>query len=171
MGDSELSEQTDPPSQIEERPSLKRERDPSEIVETQGDVKKIEVVKSDEKILPWEPGYEFTLEKETTKPDVDKTRPLRAGKWTAEEEEFTRQVVLKFDNGELSDCPDGTTLRSYLAQRLNCNPMRISKKLAGLKLGKVICFFNLQHSHQHFLMTFKTFTSTFLESHEAEFDG
>lgn len=62
--------------------------------------------------------------------------PLRQGKWTKEEEELTSQIIEAFRDGTLKDCPDGCTLRSYLAQKLHCNPMRISKKLAGLRMGK-----------------------------------
>ena len=33
--------------------------------------------------------------------------------------------------------PDGATLRSYLAEKLNCDPMRITKKFTGdLAIGK-----------------------------------
>ena len=33
--------------------------------------------------------------------------------------------------------PEGTTLRSYLAEKLNCDPMQITKKFAGAScLGK-----------------------------------
>lgn len=66
----------------------------------------------------------------------EQRNPLRTGKWTKEEEAFTKKVIVEFNNGSLDDCPDGCSLRSYLSQKLNCNPMRISKKLAGLKMGK-----------------------------------
>ena len=39
--------------------------------------------------------------------------------------------------GFLDDCMEGCTLRSYLARRLNCAPMRISKKFAGRCIGKL----------------------------------
>jgi hypothetical protein len=61
---------------------------------------------------------------------------LRAGKWTPEEERFTEELIKRFDNGSLSDCEDGTTLRSYLSMKLNCIPMRVSKKYGGLCIGK-----------------------------------
>mmetsp|Transcript_36030 Transcript_36030/g.36714 ORF Transcript_36030/g.36714 Transcript_36030/m.36714 type:complete len:326 (+) Transcript_36030:83-1060(+) len=59
----------------------------------------------------------------------------RKGKWTIEEEEYAKKLVTAFRMGCLS-CPskvEGRTLRSYLSKRLNCNPMRISKKFAGLE--------------------------------------
>jgi len=61
----------------------------------------------------------------------------RAGKWSADEEKLASLLVSDFENGSLEDCPDGTTLRSYLARKLNCAPMRISKKFAGRCIGKV----------------------------------
>ncbi|KAJ1398841.1 hypothetical protein B484DRAFT_339569 [Ochromonadaceae sp. CCMP2298] len=60
-----------------------------------------------------------------------------SGKWTAEEETFANRLIEGFEGGTLLDCDDGSTLRSYLAKRLNCAPMRISKKFAGLCIGKV----------------------------------
>jgi hypothetical protein len=59
------------------------------------------------------------------------------GKWAKDEEAFAARLISAFDKGELMDCMEGTTLRSYLAKRLNCVPMRISKKFAGLQIGKV----------------------------------
>ena len=61
----------------------------------------------------------------------------RSGKWTREEEHLAKSLIVKFNSGQLKDCENGCTLRSYLSSRLNCNPMRISKKLAGLRMGKV----------------------------------
>lgn len=61
---------------------------------------------------------------------------LRKGKWTAEEEEYTMRIIQHFRTGLLS-LPDGHTLRSYLAEKLNCDPMRITKKFSGAScLGK-----------------------------------
>jgi hypothetical protein len=61
----------------------------------------------------------------------------RSGKWTFEEESFANQLVRDFEKGFLDDCEEGCTLRSYLAKRLNCAPMRISKKFAGRCIGKL----------------------------------
>ena len=69
--------------------------------------------------------------------DDDATNYVRAGKWTADEETLANQLVIDFENGALEDCDDGTTLRSYLARKLCCAPMRISKKFAGRCIGKV----------------------------------
>jgi len=60
-----------------------------------------------------------------------KTRQrLRKGKWTIEEEEYTSRIIQYFSTGLLT-LPDGATLRSYLAEKLNCDPMRITKKFTG----------------------------------------
>jgi hypothetical protein len=56
--------------------------------------------------------------------------PLRKGKWTQEEELFAEAIIREFRRGMLA-LPRGTTLRSYLAKKLHCDPMRISKKFAG----------------------------------------
>ena len=69
--------------------------------------------------------------------DDDASNYQRAGKWTIDEESLANQLVIDFENGALEDCDDGTTLRSYLARRLQCAPMRISKKFAGRCIGKV----------------------------------
>ena len=47
-----------------------------------------------------------------------------------EEEEYTSRVIQYFSTGLLT-LPDGATLRSYLADKLNCDPMRITKKFTG----------------------------------------
>jgi len=73
--------------------------------------------------------------KRHSKPKIDRSR-LRKGKWTTEEEEFTTRIIHHFGTGLLF-LPEGTTLRSYLAEKLNCDPMRITKKFAGAScLGK-----------------------------------
>lgn len=61
----------------------------------------------------------------------------RSGKWTLEEASFANRLIVEFEAGSLLDCDDGCTLRSYLARKLNCAPMRISKKFAGQCIGKV----------------------------------
>jgi len=60
------------------------------------------------------------------------THGLRKGKWTAEEEEYTRKLVQYFNQGLLNTIPDGTTLRSFLSSRLQCDRMRITKKFRGV---------------------------------------
>jgi hypothetical protein len=57
---------------------------------------------------------------------------LRKGKWTAEEEEYTRRLVQYFNQGLLL-VPDGTTLRAFLSSRLQCDRMRVTKKFRGVR--------------------------------------
>lgn len=59
-----------------------------------------------------------------------KASHLRRGKWTIEEETYVARVIQDFNNGFL-DAPAGTTLRTYLSDKLNCDPMRITKKFTG----------------------------------------
>ncbi|KAF1330808.1 hypothetical protein FI667_g4733, partial [Globisporangium splendens] len=63
---------------------------------------------------------------------------LRSGKWTPEEEAFTNTIIHYFKRG-LLNVEDGTSLRWYLAKRLNCEAMRVTKKLKGnSSIGKQI---------------------------------
>jgi len=62
----------------------------------------------------------------TSKP----TPALRRGKWTVEEETYVARVIQDFNIGFL-DAPAGTTLRTYLSEKLHCDPMRITKKFTG----------------------------------------
>lgn len=43
---------------------------------------------------------------------------VRKGKWTIEEENYTNKIISLFNRGQLP-IPAGTTLRSYLSERLN----------------------------------------------------
>ncbi|CAM9536830.1 unnamed protein product [Discosporangium mesarthrocarpum] len=61
---------------------------------------------------------------------LDPKGPVRKGKWTPEEEKYTTRIINDFTKGLLPLAP-GTTLRSYLSEKLNCDPMRITKKFAG----------------------------------------
>ena len=62
---------------------------------------------------------------------------VRRGKWTNEEQAYADRLIRDFEAG-LLPLENGTTLRAYLSKKLNCDPMRISKKFAGNKcLGKV----------------------------------
>jgi len=63
---------------------------------------------------------------------------LRSGKWLKEEEEYAEALIALFERGQLSDCENGATLRSYLSRKLSCPPMRISKKYAGKGIGKMV---------------------------------
>ena len=70
---------------------------------------------------------------------------LRRGKWTSEEEAFALAAIRDFNSGYL-DAPGGTTLRSYLSDRLQCDPMRITKKFTGDdSIGKkvIICYLSV----------------------------
>jgi len=69
---------------------------------------------------------------------ISKKTGLRKGKWTAEEEDYATRYIHFFSTGLLA-LPDGKTLRSSLAEKLQCDPMRVTKKFAGAScLGKKI---------------------------------
>ncbi|EQC38877.1 hypothetical protein SDRG_03835 [Saprolegnia diclina VS20] len=56
---------------------------------------------------------------------------LRMGKWFPEEEQFALVLIECFILGAFADLATGTSLRSFLAEKLQCPPMRISKKFSG----------------------------------------
>ncbi|GMI05994.1 hypothetical protein TrVE_jg12780 [Triparma verrucosa] len=60
----------------------------------------------------------------------------RTGKWSREEEEYSSRLIHLFELGAIDGVEGGTTLRAFLSARLNCAPMRISKKYAGKAIGK-----------------------------------
>jgi len=66
----------------------------------------------------------------TGKTRENSSKQLRRGKWTIEEEEYVARIINSFNIGYL-DAPAGTTLRSYLSEKLRCDPMRITKKFTG----------------------------------------
>jgi hypothetical protein len=66
---------------------------------------------------------------------------LRKGKWTTEEEEYADKVIETFNKGllKLEEHQKGMTLRAFLADKLDCDPMRITKKYTGAScLGKKV---------------------------------
>lgn len=66
----------------------------------------------------------------------------RKGKWSKEEEAYTSTMITAFQIGLLPKAwkvLQGTTLRVFLANRLCCDAMRITKKFAGAEaIGKQV---------------------------------
>jgi len=70
---------------------------------------------------------------------------VRKGKWSIEEENFANTLIFLFNKGLLLDVPPNQTLRTYLSEKLNCDPMRITKKFSGvLCIGKQVFQSNIQ---------------------------
>ena len=64
--------------------------------------------------------------------------PLRRGKWMPEEEAYALAAICDFNSGYL-DAPPATTLRTFLSEKLQCDPMRITKKFTGdASIGKKV---------------------------------
>lgn len=67
---------------------------------------------------------------------------VRKGKWSTEEEDYTSVIIQAFQTGLLPPSwrvKRGTTLRVFLATRLHCDAMRITKKFAGAEaIGKQV---------------------------------
>eukprot|EP00614_Pseudopedinella_elastica_P007808 CAMPEP_0172604570 /NCGR_PEP_ID=MMETSP1068-20121228/24827_1 /TAXON_ID=35684 /ORGANISM="Pseudopedinella elastica, Strain CCMP716" /LENGTH=285 /DNA_ID=CAMNT_0013406685 /DNA_START=1 /DNA_END=854 /DNA_ORIENTATION=- len=55
----------------------------------------------------------------------------RAGSWSLEEEQYALYAMGYFDQGLLKGLAKGASLRMFLAEALDCDPMRISKKFTG----------------------------------------
>nr|CCA23644.1 conserved hypothetical protein [Albugo laibachii Nc14] len=60
----------------------------------------------------------------------------RSGPWSKEEEAYSAKLIRSFCDGAL-ELAESTTLRAFLASRLGCNPMRVSKKLATGMIGSL----------------------------------
>ena len=52
----------------------------------------------------------------------------RSGKWTDAEVDYAQCLITEYRAGALDDVQDGTSLRGYLALKLQCHVKRISKK-------------------------------------------
>ena len=88
--------------------------------------------------IPWIHGIDAS-----TLPNIAYIQPnykhlWRKGKWTEEEEVYTKKLIEVFNSGYLR-IPSGTTLRSFLSEKLCCDPMRITKKFSGSScIGKQV---------------------------------
>eukprot|EP00937_MAST-01D_sp_MAST-1D-sp2_P001938 g1938.t1 len=84
-----------------------------------------------------EPEREPDREREPAAEEAPAALALsRKGKWTREEEDYANKLIEHFHSGVLP-IAEGTTLRCFLSNILNCEPMRISKKFAGKEsIGK-----------------------------------
>ena len=66
--------------------------------------------------------------------------PKREGRWTPEEELYTKHLISAFKQGFLTYKPTFTSVRLWLAYVLNCSPMRITKKFSRGELRGPIKF-------------------------------
>lgn len=81
-------------------------------------------------LVPTETGLGGDLTAQSPPSLFAPRQKLRRGKWTPEEEAFVARVIQDFNSGFLR-APAGTTLRTYLSEKLHCDPMRITKKFTG----------------------------------------
>jgi len=56
----------------------------------------------------------------------------RKGTWANEEKLYADMLIACFQVGYAPDC-ERLTMRCYVAQKLHCDPMRVSKKFAGIQ--------------------------------------
>lgn len=90
---------------------------------------KTECVDSSETSLRTD-AEESSLETSLTNEQNASGASFRKGKWMVQEEEYTSRIIYYYNLGLLT-LPEGQTLRSYIAKKLNCDPMRITKKFTG----------------------------------------
>ncbi|KAK7247937.1 hypothetical protein SO694_00085020 [Aureococcus anophagefferens] len=88
-------------------------------------------VRRDKKRKPSEPKA-----KRKPRAERSKSPPERQGSWSEEEEDYTVALIGAFTNGMLH-CSRGTLLRQYLAAKLRCSDMRITKKFQSFKKSDV----------------------------------
>mmetsp|Transcript_33374 Transcript_33374/g.34001 ORF Transcript_33374/g.34001 Transcript_33374/m.34001 type:complete len:206 (-) Transcript_33374:90-707(-) len=70
--------------------------------------------------------------------DSTESESFRIGKWTNEEEQYASKLIQLFFSGcEYIGATECQTLRAFLAIKLNCSRMRISKKFCAMdQLGR-----------------------------------
>ena len=68
---------------------------------------------------------------------ADASGPKR-GKWTKEEQTFADRLILDFEHGVTLGLENGHSLRAHLAERLQCNPMRITKRFVRYRGLRVV---------------------------------
>ncbi|KAG7394845.1 hypothetical protein PHYBOEH_004611 [Phytophthora boehmeriae] len=59
----------------------------------------------------------------------------RKGKWSIDEHKYANMMMKQFQLGALP-LPDGLHLRVFMANILQCDPLRVTKKYAGQQIGK-----------------------------------
>jgi hypothetical protein len=88
------------------------------------------VIHTETRLTPLAASPSMPPESPSSSPRGRTSATLRRGKWTVEEEAYVSRVIQDFNSGFLN-APAGTTLRSYLSDKLQCDPMRITKKFTG----------------------------------------
>ena len=64
-----------------------------------------------------------------------KNQMTRKGKWSVDEHKYANMMMKQFQHGALP-LVDGLHLRGFVANLLQCDPLRITKKYAGHAIGK-----------------------------------
>lgn len=77
-----------------------------------------------------------SLSFESPRPSGQVSHNMRKGRWTTYEEKQAEHLIAEYRDGKIK-LRHGMSLRRYLAEALNCDPMRISKKFPCLKAFKV----------------------------------
>ncbi|RLN31658.1 hypothetical protein BBJ28_00004614 [Nothophytophthora sp. Chile5] len=65
---------------------------------------------------------------------------VRKGKWSADEHKYANMMMKQFQLGALP-LADGLHLRGFIANLLQCDPLRVTKKYAGQAIGKQNFFY------------------------------
>jgi hypothetical protein len=101
----------------------------------------------------------------------DHCSTCRQGSWSTEEEQYTLVLIQSFLLGILPEVASGATLRCFLADSLQCPPMRVSKKLAmGSLAGVAIAKRIGKVRYQYQPMKFNEHTALMLQLRQREQD-
>ena len=68
--------------------------------------------------------------------------PLRKGKWTMEEEQYANKIINYFNKGLLG-IPNGTTLRSYLSEKLNWYASFKPSECISSRIDACVCIYQI----------------------------
>lgn len=71
---------------------------------------------------------------------------VRKGKWSIDEHKYANMMMKQFQLGALP-LADGLHLRVFMANMLQCDPLRVTKKYVGQAIGKQNFFYQHQKSY------------------------
>ncbi|TMW58672.1 hypothetical protein Poli38472_010231 [Pythium oligandrum] len=77
---------------------------------------------------------------------------VRKGKWSSDEHKYANMMMKQFQMGAVP-LVDGLHLRGFIANLLQCDPLRVTKKYSGHAIGKQNFFYQRQKSYCYNLHT------------------
>lgn len=99
---------------------------------------------------------------------VERRSSLRRGRWSPEELEYANAVIGNFKVGLLT-IPPNVTLRSYISEKLKCEPTRIIKKYPGVAFLSTTHSDNQLSQHNYWSLNEKEQAMKVLDQLEIQF--